>query len=68
MGIVPLLVICSMVAAAIFLVAFLWASANGQYDDMHTPALRMLFPERAVQEVYTDVINQSLPTTNDHEH
>jgi cbb3-type cytochrome oxidase maturation protein len=56
------------VAAVVFLVGFLWAASNGQYDDMHTPALRMLFPERPVQTnlLVEPVINQSLPT--DHEH
>jgi len=28
-----------------FVVAFIWATRNGQYDDMETPASRMLFDD-----------------------
>jgi cbb3-type cytochrome oxidase maturation protein len=28
-----------------FVFAFIWATRNGQYDDMETPASRMLFDE-----------------------
>ena len=56
MGVILLLVICSVVAALVFLLGFLWATATGQYDDIHTPALRMLFPERpaAVDRIMDD--------------
>ena len=46
MNIVILLILSSVVAASIFLIAFLWATASGQYDDVHTPALRMLFEDK----------------------
>lgn len=28
-----------------FVIAFIWATKNGQYDDMETPASRMLFDD-----------------------
>ena len=28
-----------------FVAAFIWATKNGQYDDMETPASRMLFDD-----------------------
>lgn len=41
---VMILLICfSLLAAIVFLVAFIWAVRNGQFDDMTTPAMRMLF-------------------------
>jgi cbb3-type cytochrome oxidase maturation protein len=46
MGILVLLLIASISVAACFLIGFLWASRSGQYDDIHTPAIRMLFDER----------------------
>ena len=45
MGIMPLLIICSILVAGGFLVAFLWATKNGQYDDMTTPSIKMLFED-----------------------
>ena len=33
----------SLLAAAGFLAAFIWALRRGQFDDLSTPAIRMLF-------------------------
>lgn len=46
MGVIPLLVVCSVLFASLFLVAFLWANRQGQYDDLETPAIRVLFEDR----------------------
>ena len=35
----------SMLVAAGFLIAFIWAVRSGQYKDRHTPSLRMLIDE-----------------------
>jgi cbb3-type cytochrome oxidase maturation protein len=35
-----------MIVAGCFLVAFLWAVKSGQYDDSHTPAVRILFEDK----------------------
>jgi cbb3-type cytochrome oxidase maturation protein len=40
--VVVLLLIASVVVAAGFLIAFLWAVRSGQYDDTVTPSMRML--------------------------
>ena len=45
MEIIFLLIGISLVVAFGFLVAFLWAVKNGQYDDDYTPAIRMLFDD-----------------------
>ena len=47
----PLLIICSILVAGGFLVAFLWATKNGQYDDMTTPSIKMLFEEQPSERV-----------------
>lgn len=65
MGVILLLVVCSVIAASCFLVAFLWATGSGQYDDMHTPALRMLFPERTI---LTEHVTDQNTQPTDHEH
>jgi cbb3-type cytochrome oxidase maturation protein len=45
MSVVILLVICSLLVSGGFLAAFLWATRRGQYDDMVTPSVRMLFDD-----------------------
>lgn len=33
-----------------FLVAFIWITLKGQYDDLETPAHRILIPEEPVEK------------------
>jgi cbb3-type cytochrome oxidase maturation protein len=43
MSVIVILLGFSMLLAAGFLAAFLWAVRSGQYRDKHTPSLRILF-------------------------
>ena len=43
MKIMFLLILLSLVVAVGFLIAFLWATKSGQFDDDYTPSVRMLF-------------------------
>ena len=45
MNVIFLLIIVSLIVALGFLAAFLWAVKSGQYDDDHTPSIRMLFDD-----------------------
>ncbi|MBN1985086.1 MAG: cbb3-type cytochrome oxidase assembly protein CcoS [Prolixibacteraceae bacterium] len=45
MNIFYLLIGVSLLAALIFLAAFIWAVRSGQFDDNETPAIRMLFDD-----------------------
>ncbi len=45
MIIVVLLIAISLTIALIFLAIFFWNIRTGQYDDMFTPSVRMLFEE-----------------------
>ena len=45
MSVVVLLIVAGGLVAGGFLVAFLWAVESGQFDDTHTPALRMLLDD-----------------------
>jgi cbb3-type cytochrome oxidase maturation protein len=40
-----ILIIVSLLVAAGFLIAFLWAVKTGQYKDTYTPSIRILFDE-----------------------
>ncbi|MEP4594959.1 MAG: cbb3-type cytochrome oxidase assembly protein CcoS, partial [Cyclobacteriaceae bacterium] len=41
----------SLIVASGFLVAFIWASKSGQYDDDYTPSVRILFDDEPNQTV-----------------
>ncbi|MBK8557400.1 MAG: cbb3-type cytochrome oxidase assembly protein CcoS [Lewinellaceae bacterium] len=45
MEIIFVLIFISLLVAAGFLLAYIWATKNGQYDDDCTPAIRMLFDD-----------------------
>ena len=51
MNIFYLLIGVSLLAALIFLGAFIWAVRSGQFDDNETPAIRMLFDDEVNVEV-----------------
>ncbi|NCS88393.1 MAG: cytochrome oxidase maturation protein, cbb3-type [Ignavibacteria bacterium CG2_30_36_16] len=45
MSVIVLLICVSLLVAIGFLVAFLWAVRNGQYKDIYTPSIRVLFED-----------------------
>ena len=46
MSVIIILIMFSILVAGGFLLAFIWAVRNGQFDDTHSPAVRILFDER----------------------
>jgi cbb3-type cytochrome oxidase maturation protein len=50
MNIIYFLIGCSILMALLFLAAFFWALRNDQLDDMHTPAIRILFDDDKPRE------------------
>jgi cbb3-type cytochrome oxidase maturation protein len=61
MSVIILLIGLSMCVAGGFLIAFLWAVRSGQYEDQHTPSIRMLFDERS-----TPSTNNAADSHRDH--
>ncbi|MBU6340712.1 MAG: cbb3-type cytochrome oxidase assembly protein CcoS [Bacteroidetes bacterium] len=45
MKIMFLLILFSITIAAVFLLVYLWAARNGQFDDQYTPSIRMLLDD-----------------------
>ena len=43
MSVILVLIFFSLLVAAGFLTAFLWAVRTGQYEDRYTPSVRILF-------------------------
>lgn len=46
MGILIVLILASLVVALVFLIAFGWSVRSGQFDDVHTPGMRILFEDK----------------------
>lgn len=40
------LIVVSLIVAVGFLTAFIWSVKNGQYEDSHSPSIRMLFDDK----------------------
>ena len=50
MSVIVVLIGASLIVALGFLIAFLWAVRNGQYDDKYTPSIRILFDDKKSEE------------------
>lgn len=54
MSVVFLMAPIALVLAAVAVAAFVWAAHDGQYDDVETPAHRVLFEDDRVDEPTND--------------
>jgi cbb3-type cytochrome oxidase maturation protein len=50
MNIIYLLLALSVLVALIFFIAFIFSVKKGQYDDVYTPSVRMLFDDELVKK------------------
>lgn len=51
MSVIIILIGFSLLVATGFLIAFIWASKSGQYDDDYTPSVRILFDDEPKQSI-----------------
>jgi len=61
MSIIYLLLAISIVIALGFFIVFIISVNKGQYDDVYTPSIRMLFDDELVKE--TQQTTTKIPTT-----
>tara|TARA_B110000285_G_scaffold95395_1_gene108816 strand:- start:666 stop:857 length:192 start_codon:yes stop_codon:yes gene_type:complete len=45
MSVIFILILISLIVAIGFLIAFMWAVNDGQYEDDYSPSVRMLFDD-----------------------
>lgn len=50
MSVMYMLIAFSLILAAMFLLAFIWAMRDGQYEDKYTPSVRILFDDEPVDQ------------------
>ena len=55
MSVIVVLIGFSIVVAAGFLIAFLWAVKSGQYDDDISPSIRILFDNEEKKSEQTNI-------------
>jgi len=63
MIVIFLLIPLSIVVAAAFLGAFIWAVHSGQYEDTCTPAMRLLFDERKIKQSLSPSDRENVATS-----
>lgn len=63
MGVIYLLLGLSILVALVFFVIFIVSVRKGQYDDVYTPSVRMLFEDELVQEPKKEM--QTAPKNKD---
>lgn len=50
MSVILVLIILSLVIASLFMAFFIWAIKTGQFDDTHTPSVRMLWDDEPTRD------------------
>ncbi len=50
MNVIYIMIGVSIAIAVLFLIIFIKSVKSGQYDDMYTPSVRMLFEDELVKE------------------
>lgn len=50
MSVMYMLIAFSLILAAMFLLAFIWAMRDGQYEDKYTPSVRILFDDEPMEQ------------------
>lgn len=51
MDILNLIIPVAILVASLFVASFIWATKNGQYDDLTTPSHKMLLDEEKIDQV-----------------
>jgi len=58
MNIIFMLIIASLFIAILFFILFVKSVKTGQYDDVYTPSVRMLFDDELVKDKSSDKENK----------
>lgn len=49
MNVIYIMIFVSIIIAVLFLIVFIRSVKSGQYDDMYTPSVRMLFDDELIK-------------------
>ena len=48
MEVITILIPLAILLALFFIIGFIWMTSKGQYDDLETPAMRMLLEDKKI--------------------
>ncbi|MGZ3788799.1 MAG: cbb3-type cytochrome oxidase assembly protein CcoS [Bacteriovorax sp.] len=48
MEVITILIPLALLLALVFIAGFIWMTMKGQYDDLETPAMRMLLEDKKI--------------------
>jgi cbb3-type cytochrome oxidase maturation protein len=56
MDIIVVLLPLALLLAGFFIVAFVWSTRKGQYDDLETPRFRMLLEDKKIKAINIKIL------------
>lgn len=59
MNIIFMLIVASLIIAVVFFILFVKSVKSGQYDDVYTPSVRMLFDDELITEKHVKESNSN---------
>jgi cbb3-type cytochrome oxidase maturation protein len=59
MNIIFMLIVTSLIIAVVFFILFVKSVKSGQYDDVYTPSVRMLFDDELITEKHVKESNSN---------
>jgi cbb3-type cytochrome oxidase maturation protein len=60
MEVLPIVIPLAMLLALSFIIGFIWMTVKGQYDDLETPAMRILLEEEKTHKNKQLDINEEM--------
>lgn len=60
MSVIFVLMGFGVLVAGSFLIAFIWAVRSGQFEDRHTPAMRILFEDEKERDKKPSIIHDNV--------
>lgn len=68
MEVLPIVIPLAILLALSFIAGFIWMTVKGQYDDLETPAMRMLLEQEELQKkVVEDKLDRNKDTISNKE-
>ena len=67
MSVIFILILISLIVAVGFLLAFMWAVNDGQYEDDYSPSVRMLFDDPVPENITQKKIKKNNKINNQYD-
>ncbi len=65
MEVLPIVIPLAILLALCFIAGFIWMTMKGQYDDLETPAMRMLLDQKEIKKTTKEITEDKLDPNKD---